>query len=117
MSDQRLLAPTLGTMDATGPEHHDTQDGMYQPGLELASPRQPDKGEGSWTGVAPVPAWQSGEKTVCGLRKTTFVLSILLAVAVVLAAVGTGVGAGLAVNNARECVLQHLSFRLRRRVV
>lgn len=42
------------------------------------------------------------ERTICGLRPVTFVLSVLLAAVVVIAAVGGGVGGSLAVQKARE---------------
>jgi hypothetical protein len=99
---------SFDVMDANGPERHETPDGLmsnHQPGLEVASSGySTGKADGgAWTGVAPVPAWQQPqEKTICGLRRTTFILSVLLAVAIVAAAVGTGVGAGFAVNNARR---------------
>lgn len=42
------------------------------------------------------------EKKICGVRKTTFILSLLLALAVIGAAVGGGAGGTIAVNNAYE---------------
>ena len=45
---------------------------------------------------------QQGERTIFGLRRTTFFLSVALAVVIIAAAVGGGVGGTLAVQNARK---------------
>jgi hypothetical protein len=82
---------------------------QLQPGLELASPPRDDyKSEAGWSSSAHVPAHQPAdgkpeeEKTICGLRRATFVLSVLLATVIVVAAVGAGVGASVAVRNAKR---------------
>lgn len=43
-----------------------------------------------------------GEKRLCGLQRSTFILAVLLAVVVVAAAVGGGVGGSMAVSKAYE---------------
>ncbi|KAI0521430.1 hypothetical protein F5B22DRAFT_596797 [Xylaria bambusicola] len=74
-----------------------------QPGLELRT--EPTK---PW---APAPYYSPPvqEPTVCGVRRTTFLLSVALAVVIIVAAVGGGVGGSIAVNNAKSACNSHVA--------
>ncbi|KAK1622403.1 hypothetical protein BDP81DRAFT_400366 [Colletotrichum phormii] len=52
------------------------------------------------------------ERVICGLRTATFVLSVLLAMAVVIATVGGGVGGTLAVRKARKYNFHTIRFSI-----
>ncbi|KAI1421031.1 hypothetical protein F5Y12DRAFT_770258 [Xylaria sp. FL1777] len=67
-----------------------------QPGLEVAP--EPTK---TWARGPPF-FTPIREKTICGVRRATFLLSIALVAVVIAAAVGGGVGGSLAVQNAKN---------------
>ncbi|KAI1075655.1 hypothetical protein F5B20DRAFT_558911 [Whalleya microplaca] len=75
----------------------------YNSGLEVA-PNQPPLPPPTWdqpqTPQPLIP--QPQERTICGLRRTTFILLVALIVVIIAAAVGGGVGGSLAVQNARK---------------
>ncbi|GAP86266.1 hypothetical protein SAMD00023353_1801490 [Rosellinia necatrix] len=78
--------------------HKEAISGYYgvHPGLEVAP--QPIKAFDE-APLAPVPV---PERTICGMRRTSFFLSVALLVVILAAAVGGGVGGSLAVQNAKS---------------
>jgi len=70
------------------PTEKDGHQYLYQPILEDSGPKQ---------------------RKICGLRTTTFYLSLVLAIVIVAAAVGGGVGGSIAVKNAKTPVSQSQS--------
>jgi hypothetical protein len=78
------------------PEAH--YNGIYHGGLEVAPnlppPVKPD---------ANYPQhWPAQERTILGLRRPTFFLSLALAFVIIAAAIGGGVGGSMAVENAKK---------------
>ncbi|TGJ82604.1 hypothetical protein E0Z10_g6165 [Xylaria hypoxylon] len=72
-----------------------------QPGLEVAPQPMKAWGQGpSFSSPAP-------ERTICGVRRATFFLSIALVVVIIAAAVGAGVGGSLAVQNAKSACISN----------
>lgn len=68
-------------------------------------PKPPADSPPAWTWAQQHPLLTTPgahELTIFGMRRVTFVLSALLALAVVVAAVGGGVGGTMAVQNARK---------------
>ncbi|KAI0970172.1 hypothetical protein F4678DRAFT_149100 [Xylaria arbuscula] len=72
-----------------------------QPGLEVTS--EPTK---TWA-PGPAPPTYTRERTIFGIRRATFFLSITLVVVVIVAAVGGGVGGSLAVQNAKSACISN----------
>jgi hypothetical protein len=68
-------------------------------GLEVV-PEQPKP---TWT-VGQSPAYRVPERTIFGVRRATFFLSLALVFVIIAAAVGGGVGGSLAVQNAKRFV-------------
>ncbi|KAG7045093.1 hypothetical protein JMJ77_0009181 [Colletotrichum scovillei] len=89
-------------MDSSGPE-------TYVPHIshKQVVPEQPRQHESSYYAPTTPETYSSipveKERTICGLRPATFVLSVLLATVIVIAAVGGGVGGSLAVQKAKDC--------------
>lgn len=75
--------------------------GQPDSGLEVAPHQQTHTGYGQYQpvqgGHEPSPP-----RTILGLRRTTFFLSVALIVVILAAAVGGGVGGSIAVQNARK---------------
>ncbi|KAK1487095.1 hypothetical protein CTAM01_11866 [Colletotrichum tamarilloi] len=97
-------------MDSSGPE-------TYVPHIshKQVVPEQPRQHESSYYAPTTPETYSSipvkKERTICGLRPATFVLSVLLATVIVIAAVGGGVGGSLAVQKAREYDPMSIPFR------
>ncbi|KAI1294290.1 hypothetical protein F5Y03DRAFT_319404 [Xylaria venustula] len=72
-----------------------------QPGLEVTS--EPTK---AWAPGPALPTY-TRERTIFGIRRTTFFLSITVIVVVIVAAVGGGVGGSLAVQNAKSACISN----------
>ncbi|KAI1365627.1 hypothetical protein F5Y08DRAFT_303675 [Xylaria arbuscula] len=71
------------------------------PGLELAP--HPTKPWSQAPYYTPAPT----EHTICGVRRTTFLLSVALAVTIIAAAVGGGVGGSIAVQQAKSACISN----------
>ncbi|KAL0765717.1 hypothetical protein CaCOL14_011941 [Colletotrichum acutatum] len=88
-------------MDSSGPETYVPHTSHKQ-----VVPEQPRQHESSYYAPTTPETYSSipvkNERTICGLRPATFVLSVLLATVIVVAAVGGGVGGSLAVQKARD---------------
>jgi len=69
----------------------------YPSGLEVAPQQTP-----AWNHHYGQPVYAPQERTILGLRRTTFILTAALIVVIIAAAVGGGVGGSLAVQNARR---------------
>ncbi|KAF2967515.1 hypothetical protein GQX73_g6046 [Xylaria multiplex] len=72
-----------------------------QPGLEVRP--GPTK---IWA-QGPATFYPAPERTICGVRRATFFLSIALVVVIIVAAVGGGVGGSLAVQNAKSTCMSN----------
>ncbi|RWA06138.1 hypothetical protein EKO27_g8966 [Xylaria grammica] len=81
-----------------------------QPGLELA--HGPTKKPTEAWAQAPAIAPFTPERTIWGVRRATFFLSIALVVVIIAAAVGGGVGGSLAVQNAKSACLNNTTSEL-----
>lgn len=90
-----------------------------QPGLEVNKAEypssyapQPSNGHVDQAGLEYVPCpttSQSKDRTICGLRGTTFCLVLALIFVIIAAAVGGGVGGSLAVNSAKKyCIFSYV---------
>ncbi|KAI0444083.1 hypothetical protein F4803DRAFT_278786 [Xylaria telfairii] len=80
--------------------YKETVNRYYTPGLEVsaADPTEPPK---PLLEQAPIFPTLARERTICGIKRTTFFLFVALAVVIIAAAVGGGVGGSLAVQNAK----------------
>ncbi|KAI0448804.1 hypothetical protein F5B21DRAFT_496364 [Xylaria acuta] len=76
--------------------YKETVNGYYPTGLEVA-PEPPKT-----SNQAPIFSTPTQERTIYGVRRATFFLSVALAVVIIAAAVGGGVGGSLAVQNAKS---------------
>jgi len=82
--------------------------GYYQQGLEVVPPQaKPFDGQQYQHAYYPGQGYPAPEpeRTIFGVRRTTFFLSLALAIVIIAAAVGGGVGGSMAVENARKYVL------------
>ncbi len=75
---------------------------------EQSKPRIADKYYANDPSAAPEYYYNPNDKparTICGLRATTFFLTVALILVIIVAAVGGGVGGTVAVNNAKRYLL------------
>lgn len=88
---EKSVVPATGGLEPV-PDHHNFPEAVVPYRFQGTNEALPPAGQSNGSG-----------SMVCGLRRPTFILTVLLAAVVVIAAVAGGVGGSIAVKQAYEC--------------